>query len=89
MISGTVSKRGGKYAGVFATDFGWARAYPIKKKRDAHEALSTLFQRTGVPDKMIVDGSKEHVLGKSQNKCLEVGCQLKQTEPSSPWQNDG
>ena len=89
LISGTVSKRGNKHAEVFATDFGWARAYPMKNKSDAHKALSLIFQRTRVSDKMIVDGSKEHVLGKPQKKCLEIGCQLKQTEPSSPWQNDG
>ena len=63
LISGTVSKRGNKYAEIFATDFGWARAYPMKRKGEAHEALSLLFQRTGVPDNLIVDGSKEQVQG--------------------------
>jgi len=58
LISGTVSKRGNKYAEIFATDFGWARAYPMKRKGEAHEALSLLFQRTGVPENLIVDRSK-------------------------------
>ena len=53
-----VLKRGNKYAEVFATDFGWAQAYPIKKKSDTHEALYLLFQCMGVPDKMIIYGSK-------------------------------
>ena len=35
----------------------------MAKKGDAHEALSLLFQRDGVPSKMIVDGLKEQTLG--------------------------
>ena len=62
LISGMVSKRGNKYAEVFATGFCWARSYPMKKKSNAHEAVSLMFQRTAVPDKMTVDGSKEQVL---------------------------
>ena len=69
LISGTVSMRGNKYAEIFATDFGWASAYPMKRKSEAHEALSLLFQRTGVPDNLIVDGSKEQVQGDFKKKC--------------------
>ena len=87
LISGTVSKRGNKYAEIFATDFGWARAYPMKRKGEAHEALSLLFQRTGVPDNLIVDGSKDQVQGDFKKTCSGAGCRLKQTEPYSPWQN--
>ena len=62
---------------VFATDFVQARSYPTKKKSDAHEALSLLFQWTGIPDKMIVDESKEQVLGNFWKKCSEAGFWLK------------
>ena len=51
-------KRGKKYAEVFATDFGFARAYPMKNKSDTREAFSLIFQHTDVPDKIIIDGSK-------------------------------
>ena len=80
-------KRGKKYAEVFATDFSWAQAYPMKMKSDAHEALSMWYQRTGVLDKMITDGSKLQILGNFQNKCLEARCWLKKMEPHSPWKN--
>ena len=66
------------------TDFGWERSYPMKKKSDAHEALSLLFQQMGVPDKIIVGGSKEQVLVNFQRKYLESGCRLKGTEMYSP-----
>ena len=30
----------------------------MKRKEDAHETLSLLFKRDGVPPKMVMDGSK-------------------------------
>jgi len=39
------SKRGNKYAQIFATRFGWYRAFPIKTKSEAHEAVSVLALR--------------------------------------------
>ena len=59
----------------------------MKRKGEVHEALSLFFQRTGVPDRLVVDGSTEQVQGPFKRKCLEAGCHLKQTEPYSPWQN--
>jgi hypothetical protein len=82
-----VSKRGNKYAQIFATRFGWYRAFPIKAKSDAHLGLSTLFARDGVPNVMVMDGAKEQTLGDFQRKCREAGCHVKQTEPHSPWKN--
>ena len=87
LISGTESKRGNEYAEVFATHFGWARAYPMKAKGNTHEALLFLLQCTGVPYHLIVDGSKEKVLGSFKKKCSEEVCCLKQTEPYSTCQN--
>ncbi len=87
LIAGTTSLQGNKYAQVFATSFGWSRAFPMQHKSDAHEALSLLFQRDGVPPACIVDGSKEQVKGEFRRKLKEASCQLKQTEPYSPWQN--
>jgi hypothetical protein len=85
--AGTKSKWQNKYAEVFATSFGWSRAFPMKLKSDAHEAVSLLFKRNGVPTPMIVDGSKEQTLGNFRRKVHEADCWLKQTEPHSQWQN--
>ena len=59
----------------------------MKLKSDAHDSLSLLFQRDGVPPKMIMDGSKEQTLGRFKKKCQDADCRIKQTEPYSPWQN--
>ena len=59
----------------------------MRTKGDAHEAVSTLFKRDGVPISIIVDGSKEQTLGKFCKKVREADCHLKTTEPYSPWSN--
>ena len=87
LISETAPKRGNKYAKLFATYFGWAQAYPMKTKDNAYESLLFLFQWTGVPDHIILDGSKDQFLGSFEKKCLEAGCRSKQTEPYYTWKN--
>jgi hypothetical protein len=37
-------------------------------KGEAHETLSLLFHRDGVPPAMVLDGSKEQVLGNFKRK---------------------
>ena len=53
------SKRGNRYSQLFSLPFGWVRAFGIPKKSDAHDALSLLFKREGVPTTMVMDVSKE------------------------------
>ena len=81
MLAGTKSKRGNKYAEVFVTTFEWSHAFNMANKGDAYEALSLLFQRDGVPPKMIVDCLKEQALGDFKRKFTEARCHLRQTEP--------
>ena len=64
LIAGTFSKCGNKYSQVFGTSFGWTRSYPIATKVQAHEALSLIFKRDGVPPTMISHGSKEQAVKK-------------------------
>jgi len=87
LVSGTTSRRGHKYAQVYSTSFGWSRAYPLTRKGDAHQTLSLLFQRDGIPPAMIMDGSKEQTQGDFRRKLREADCHLRQTEPYSPWMN--
>jgi hypothetical protein len=87
LLSKTASRRNNMYAQIFATGDGWCRAYPMKLKSEAHEGLSLLFQREGVPNTMIMDGALEQVKGTFRKKCREAGVHVKQTEPHSPWSN--
>ena len=58
LINGTVPKRG-ENVQVYASSYGWTRAYDIQKESNCHEILSILFQCDGLPMAMIMDGSKE------------------------------
>jgi hypothetical protein len=55
MYSTILSRQKNKAAQIFCTDFGFVRAFPLKKEKEAHEALSLLFQRYGVPNVMVMD----------------------------------
>ena len=57
----------------------------MKSKGDAHETLSLLFKRDGVPPKMVIDGLKEQTLGSFRKKVQEAGFHIKQMEPYYPW----
>jgi hypothetical protein len=87
LITNVISKRMNRYAQVFVTSYGWCRVFPMRKKSDAHEALSLLFKRDGVPPKIICDGSLEQVKGRFNQKTREADCWTKQIEPYSQWQN--
>jgi hypothetical protein len=36
---------------------------------------------------MVMDGSKEQLLGKFCHRCRQAGLYIKQTEPYTPWSN--
>ena len=86
LIAGMKSTHGNTCAQVWTARNGWKRAYPIKRKGLAHEALSLLFRHDGVPPCMVLDGSKEQTLGDFRQKLKEADCHLRQTKPFSPWQ---
>ena len=86
MFASTASRQGNKMAQIYSTSFGWARAHPMKRKGEAHETLSLMFHRDGVPPTMVTDGSKEQTLGDFRRKLREADCHLRVTEPYSPWQ---
>ena len=83
----TSSRRQNKHGQAFGTSFGWARAHGLKNKSKAHKALSILAKRDGVPDTMVVDGSKEQTLGESRRKCRQINVCIQQIEPCSQWAN--
>ena len=58
---------------------------PRRQKGKGHEALSLVFQRDGVPPRMVVDNPKEQLSKKFKGKCREADCYLVTAEPYSPW----
>jgi hypothetical protein len=89
MFSTILSRQNNKAAQIFCTDFGFARAFPFKKEKESHEALSLLFHRDGVPNVMVMDGAKAQVEGEFRRKLRDAGCHIKQTEPHTQSSNMG
>ena len=87
MFAGVRSMRSNKCAQVYCSQYGWSRFHPMKSKGEAHESLSLLFKRDGVPPKICCDNAKEQALGRFAAKCRETDCHLVTTEPYSPWMN--
>jgi hypothetical protein len=68
MYSTIPSRQNNKAAQICCTDFGFVREFPMKKESEAHEALSLLFHRDGVPNVMVMDGAKAQVEGGFRSK---------------------
>ncbi len=52
--------------------------YPMKTKGDAHNSLSLMLQREGIPLSIVMDRLKEQMLGDLCWKLVDAHCQLKQ-----------
>ena len=86
MFASAVSRRCNRCAQVYTTDFGWARAFLMASRNEAHETLSLLFARDGVPQLVYVTTQKNDTryVSSKAHRC----CNLKQLEPYTPWSND-
>jgi hypothetical protein len=74
---------------VFCDGAGWGIAFPMNKEKEAHEELSLLFHRNGVPNVMVMDGAKAQVQGEFRRKLRDAGCHIRQTEPHTQSSNMG
>jgi hypothetical protein len=54
MYSTILLRQQKKAAQIFCTDFGFVTEFPMKKEIEAHEALSLIFHRYGVPNVMLI-----------------------------------
>jgi hypothetical protein len=89
MYSTILYRQQNKVAQIFCTDFGFARAFPMKLESEAHEALSLLFHRDGVTNVMFMDGAKAQTEGEFRSKLRDEGCHIKKTEPHTQSSNMG
>ena len=59
----------------------------MRAKSDAHETLSLMSQRDGVPPIIIIDGLEGQTFGNLKRKCQDASSWIKQNELYSPWNN--
>ena len=72
---------------VYASEFGWIRADPMKGEKDIHASLKHLFKDIGVPKKLIVDGARAQVKGKARENCDLASCKVIELEKDTPASN--
>jgi hypothetical protein len=89
MYSTIISRQQNKEAQIFCTDFGFGRSFPMKLESEAHEALSLLFHREGVPNVMVMYGAKAQTEGEFRRKLRDACCHIKQTEVHTQSSNMG
>jgi hypothetical protein len=89
MFSTILSRQDNKVAQIFCTDLGFVRSFPLKKVKEAHEALYLLFHRDGVPNVMVMDGAKAQVEGEFRRKLRDAGFHIKHTESHTQSSNIG
>ena len=88
MFSGVKSLRGNKCAQIF-TNGKYVHLEPGERKSQAGEALGSMIDEVGIPDKIVFDGAKEQTGRKSEFMKIVKKNRIShwQTEPYSPWQN--
>jgi hypothetical protein len=84
-----LSRQQNKAAQILCTDFGFVRSFPMKKESEAHEALSLLFYRDGVPNVIVMDGDRAQTEGEFRSKMRDADCHIKQIEPHTQSSNMG
>jgi hypothetical protein len=89
IYSKILSRQDNKAAQIFCTDFGFVRAFPMKREKEAHEDLSLLFHMDGVPNVMVMDVAKAQFEGEFRSKLCDAGFHIKQTEPHTQSSNMG
>jgi hypothetical protein len=85
MYSTILSRQQHKAAQIFCTDFGFVRAFPMKKESEANEALSLLFHRDVVPYVMAMDESKAQIEGQLRRMQDFISSRLNPTHNPLTW----
>ena len=75
-----VSFRGFACAQVFATEFGFIFASPMKKRAELPKALKLFFKEVGVPPDLVADKAKEQVMGEPRRLCELSECKVVELE---------
>ena len=88
MFSGVKSIRGNTCAQIF-TNGKFVHLEPGERKSQAGEALNSMMDEVGIPNKLVFDGAKEQTGRKSEfmSSVRKNRISFWQTEPYSPWQN--
>ena len=59
----------------------------MKTEEDIHLSMKSLFKDTGVPSKLVVDGTRAQVQGKATELCDKASCDVTELGKGTPASN--
>ena len=74
-------------AQIFATEFGYIFACPLRKRADMEMAIKKFFKEVGVPPRLIADKAREQILGDTKKLCDQANCKIIELEKGTPASN--
>ena len=81
------SIRGDTCAQITGNGKGFCRFWSMKTKSLAHEGLRNFIEMDGIPENLVVDGSKEQSHNAWKDTLRTYHVNQSTSEPYSPWQN--
>ena len=78
------STRGNTCAQIWTNDIEWIRKNLISTKSHAYHSTKKLFKNDGVPSKIVMDGSRDQIMGKFKEACQDATVQVQQLEYNTP-----
>jgi hypothetical protein len=87
IIGKCVSLDGCLYCALYATDFMWSHAHPMKEKKHAHYTLDGVVKNIGIPTGVTPDNAKELTGGLFGKKAKRYGIEIHPIEAYRSNQN--
>ena len=84
-LSSIKSTRGNTCTKIWTNDIKWIRIDSMSTKSNAHHSAKKLFKNDGVTSNIVIDGSREKVVGKLKEACQDTTFQTQQLEYNNPW----
>src|SRR5210317_1377168 len=78
---------GNTHVVVYATPFGWSRAYGVRAEKNAHESLKCLFRQIGFPRVLCPDHAQSLTEGEFRKVANRAQVRIHSHEPYHPNQN--
>ena len=86
-LSSIRSTRVNTCAQIWMNDIKWIRIDPISTKIHAHHSSKKLLNNDGVHSKILLDGTREKIMGKFKEACKYTTVQVQKLEYNNTWTN--
>ena len=86
-FSSIKSTRGNTCAKIRTNDIEWIRINPMSTKVHTRHSDKKLFNNDGVPSKIVMDGTREQIMGKFNESYQDATVQVQELKHNTPWGN--